>query len=55
MQFECLKIALNHTESCECQVRGPQIVQTLSQQVKSLTQKFLVLDENSHIEYKYYL
>ena len=55
MQFECLKIGLNQTESCACQVRGAQIVQTFSHQVKSLTEKFLELDEHSHIEYKHYL
>ena len=46
------KIGLNQTEFCRRQIRGPQIVQTFSQQVKSLTEKFLVLDEHSHIEYK---
>ena len=50
-----VKLGLNHTELCACQVRGPQIVQTFSQQVKFLTEKFLVLDEHSHIEHKYYL
>ena len=49
MQFECLKIGLNHTESYACQVRGPQIVQTFSLGVKPQTEKFWVL------EYKYYL
>ena len=52
---ECLKIGLNHTEFCAHQVLGPQIVQTFSQRVKPQTNKFLVLDERLHIEYKYYL
>ena len=55
MQFECLKIGLNHTEFYACQVRGPQIVQTFSEEVKPQTEKFLVLDECLHIEYGYYL
>ena len=33
MQFECLKIGLDHTESYTCQVLGPQIVQTFSTMV----------------------
>ena len=49
------KIGLNHTEFCTRQVRGPQIVQTCSLGVKPQTEKFLVLDEHSHIEYMYYL
>ena len=35
------KIGLNHTEVCTRQVRGPQIVQTLSLGVKPQTEKFL--------------
>ena len=46
---------LNHIEFCTLQVRDLQIVQTFPQQVKSLTEKFFVSDEHSHIEYKYYL
>ena len=49
--MECLKIGLNHTEFCACQVRGPQIVQAFSYRVKPLTETFLVSDEHSHIEY----
>ena len=49
------KIGLNHTEFCTRQVRGPQIVQTFSLGVKPQTEKFLVLDKHSHIEYMYYL
>ena len=49
------KIGLNHTEICMRQVRGPQIVQTFSLGVKPQTEKFLVLDEHSHIEYMDYL
>ena len=49
------KIGLNHTEFCMRQVRGPQIVQPFSLGVKSQTETFLVLDEQSHIEYMYYL
>ena len=49
------KIGLNITEFCTRQVRGPQIVQTFSLGVKPQTEKFLVLDEHSHIEYMYYL
>ena len=49
------KIGLNHTEFCTRQVRGPQIVQTFSLGVKPQTEKFLVLDEHSHIEYMDYL
>ena len=48
---ECLKIGLNHTEFGAHQVRGPQVVQTFSQRVKPQTNKFLVLDEHSHIDY----
>ena len=48
------KIGLNHTEFCTRQVRGPQIVQTFSYEVKPQTEKFLVSDEHSHIEYMYY-
>ena len=43
------------SEFCAHQVRGPQIVQTVSQRVKPQTSKFLVLDEHSHIEYMDYL
>ena len=49
------KIGLNHTESCTRQVRGLQIVQTFPYEVKPQTEKFLVSDEHSHIEYMYYL
>ena len=49
------KIGLNHTEFCMRQVRGPQIVQTFSLGVKPQTEKLLVLDEHSNIEYMYYL
>ena len=49
------KIGLNHTEFCTRQIRGLQIVQTFSLRVKPQTEKFLVLDEHSHIEYVYYL
>ena len=48
------KIGLNHTESCTRQVRGLQIVQTFPYEVKPQTEKFLVSDEHSHIEYMYY-
>ena len=49
------KIGLNHTEFCKRLVRGPQIVQTSSQRFKPPTNKFLTLDEHSHIEYMDYL
>ena len=49
------KIGLDHTEFCTHQVCGPQIVQTFSLGVKPQIEKFLVLDEHSHIEYMYYL
>ena len=49
------KIGLNHTEFCTRQVRGRQIVQTFSLGVKPQTEKFLVLDEHSHIDYMDYL
>ena len=49
------KIGLNHTEFCTRQVRGPQIVQTSSLGVKPQNEKFLVLNEHSHIEYMYYI
>ena len=49
------KIGLNNTEFCTRQVRGPQIVQIFSLGVKPQTEKCLVLDEHSHIEYMYYL
>ena len=45
----------SHTEFCAHQVRGPQVVQTFSQRVKPQTNKFLVLDEHSHIDYMDYL
>ena len=54
-RIECLKIGLNHTEFCAHRVRGPQIVQTFSLGVKPQTEKFLVLDEHSHVEYMDYL
>ena len=44
-----------YTAFCVRQVRGLQIVQTFSKGVKPQTNKFLVLDEHSHIEYMYYL
>ena len=49
------KIGLKHTEFCTRQVRGPQILETFSLGVKPQTEKFLVLDEHSHIEYMYHL
>ena len=53
------KIGLNHTTNhtgfCTRQVRGPQSVQIFSYGVKPQAEKFLVLDEHSHIEYMYYL
>ena len=49
------KIGLNHTEFCTRQVHGLQIVQTFPYEVKPQTEKFLVSDEHSHIEYMYYL
>ena len=49
------KIGLSHTEFCTRQVHGPQIVQTFSLGVKPQTEKVLVLDEHSHIEYMDYL
>ena len=45
------KIGLNDTEFCTRQVRGLQIVQTFPYEVKPQTEKFLVSDEHSHIEY----
>ena len=45
----------SHTEFCAHQVRGLQVVQTFSQRVKPQTNKFLVLDEHSHIDYMDYL
>ena len=45
----------SHIEFCAHQVRGPQVEQTFSQQVKPQTNKFLVLDEHSHIDYMDYL
>ena len=48
---ECLKIGLNRTEFYAHQVRGPQVVQTISQRVKLQTTKFSVVDEHSHIKY----
>ena len=47
------KIGLNHTGSCTRQVRGLQIVQTFPYEVKPQTEKFLVSDERTHIEYMY--
>ena len=49
------KIGLNHTGFCTLHVRGLQIVQTFPCEVKPQTEKFLVSDEHSHIEYMYYL
>ena len=48
------KISLIYTEFCACQVCNPQIVQTFSLRVNLLTEKFLVSNEHSHIEYTYY-
>ena len=47
---EIVKKMLNHTEFCAREVRGPQIVQTFPWRIKPLTEKFLVLNEHSHIE-----
>ena len=55
MQIRCLKIGPDHTESCACQVRGSQIVQTFLWWVKPQTDKFLAPDEHLHIKYKYYI
>ena len=49
------KTGLNHTEFCTRQVRGLQIVQTFPYEVKPQTEKFLVSDGQSHIEYMYHL